>query len=115
MCFRFYSKPLVIVHDLNLMGVPIAPGEAEPPLIVDAHAVLPFSISEQCLQAIPWRRCQVAQFRRAIQLPKLSACDLLDRLKAPAALATVKPLCFHATERPDHQLIIFRLAFNVKR
>jgi hypothetical protein len=35
---------LVIVHDLNLVGISIAPAEAETKLVVDAYAVLSFPV-----------------------------------------------------------------------
>jgi hypothetical protein len=53
------------------------------------------------------------QFGGAVQLPKLSARDALDCLKAPARLPMVKSLSFRATERLGHTL--FWPAFNVKR
>jgi hypothetical protein len=31
----------MIIHDLNVIGVPVSPNKADAPLIVDANAVLP--------------------------------------------------------------------------
>jgi hypothetical protein len=106
---------LMVVNDLNVLCAPITPDEAETPLVVDTNAMLPFPVAMQCFQAIPRWRCQVAQFGSAVQLPKFSARDLLDCLKAPAALAAVKVLSLRTPERPNHKGILFCLACNVKR
>jgi hypothetical protein len=105
---------LMVVNDLHIVRTPIAPYETETPLVVDANTVLAFSLAMQRLQAIPRRRCQVAKFCGAVQLAEFSARDLLDCLKAPAALALVKPLSLQTAERPNHKDSIFCIAFNVK-
>jgi len=93
---------LVIVHNLNKMCVPVAPDEAETPLIVNPNAMLSFSVAVQHFQAVSrWRR-QIAQFCGGRQLSKLSARDLLDSLKTPARLPLVKPLSLRAAERLNH-------------
>src|SRR5438128_5989358 len=44
--FMIFS-PLVIIHDFNLIVVPVAPFEAAPVLVIDPDAVLPLSIAGQ--------------------------------------------------------------------
>jgi hypothetical protein len=95
---------LVIVHDLDFVNVALSPHEAETPLVVNPNAILPFAIPMQCLQAIAGRSCQIAQFRGAVQLPKLSPRNALNSPKAPAGLPTVKSPGFGAAERLDHGL-----------
>jgi hypothetical protein len=51
----------VVVRDLDLVRVPVLPPKTDAPLIVDADAVLPPSVTAQFLQAIPWRTSQVRQ------------------------------------------------------
>jgi len=97
-------KLLVIVDDLNLVGVAVPPNETKTPLIVDPYAMGSLSFPAQCFQMITRRCGQIPQFRGAIQLPELSARDLFDSLKAPTALALVKPLCLGTPERPDHTI-----------
>jgi len=41
------------------MGIPIAPAEADSPLIIYPDAVLTSAIATQLLQAIAWRQSQV--------------------------------------------------------
>jgi hypothetical protein len=94
----------MIVDDLNLVCVPLAPNKTEPPLVVDPDAVLSSSIAVQGFQTIPRRSNQVSQFRSAVQLPKLPARDMLDGLKTPAWLSAVKSPGFGRAERLDHNL-----------
>jgi len=88
----------VIIHNLSFVRVPFPPNKAETPLVVDPNAVLPLPVAVQCLQPIPRGRCQVAQFRGAIQLPKLASPDLLDCPKAAARLPAVKSFGLRAAE-----------------
>jgi len=105
----------MIVHDLNFVSVTLPPHEAETPLVVNADAILPLPVAMQRFQAIARRSCQVAQFGGTVQLPELSSGDAFDSLKAAARLPTVKSPGLGAAERLDHDLIVFRLAFNVKQ
>jgi hypothetical protein len=51
----------MIVHDFHVMRIAIAPCEADPPLVVDANAVLPLAVRAQGFQAIAGRNAKVAQ------------------------------------------------------
>ena len=105
----------MVVDDFNVIGVSVAPNETDTPLIVNPNTMLPFLVAAQRLQTVPGRRDQVTQFRRAIQLPQLATRDVLDRLKTPAAMAVMKPLCLRTPEQFNHQFMVYRTAFNVKR
>jgi hypothetical protein len=94
----------VIVHDLNFVSIALAPNEAKTPLVVNPNAILSLSVAMQSFQAISGRRCQIAQFRGAVQLPELASRDALDSLKAAARLSTMKSLGFRTAERLDHGL-----------
>jgi len=92
----------VIVHDLNFVSIPLTPNEAQTPLIVNPDTVLSLALAAQGFQTVSRRRCQVTQFRGAVQLSKLPPGDALDGLKAAARLSTVKSPGFRAAERLDH-------------
>jgi hypothetical protein len=47
---------IVVVDDLNLERVAIAPDETNAPLVIDPDAVLTSAIAGQCFQAVV-RRC----------------------------------------------------------
>jgi hypothetical protein len=51
----------VIIGDLYVVGIAVAPHEAETELIIDANAMLALSIAVQCFQAITGRDEQVLQ------------------------------------------------------
>jgi hypothetical protein len=51
----------VVVDDLDILSIPLSPPKTDPPLIVDADAVLPRTIARQLLQAIARRTPKVFQ------------------------------------------------------
>jgi len=97
------------------MGISVTPRKTKTPLVVNPDTVLPLPLAAQGFQAVPrWCR-QIAQFRSAVQLAKLSAGDAFHGSKATTGLPVVKSLGFRAAERPDHLSILYRIAFNVKQ
>ena len=52
-------SPFVVVHEFNFPYGIVAPLEAEPPLIVNADAMLTASIAVQGFEAIAWRDLKV--------------------------------------------------------
>jgi hypothetical protein len=42
----------MVIYNLDIVGIAVAPFETDAPLIVDANAVLPFPIAPKQLQAI---------------------------------------------------------------
>jgi hypothetical protein len=58
--------------------MPIRPAEADPPLIVDAYAVLSFPIAFQRFQPVPGRNPEMIERTNLIQIEKLAARRALD-------------------------------------
>ena len=58
---------LVVIHDLHVKSISIAPNETHAILIVDSNAVLPSTITAKPLQVIPWRHPQVIELEGSIQ------------------------------------------------
>ena len=75
---------MVVIDNLDIEGVTPAPDEAQPKLNVDAYAVLPDTVTTQCLQSIPAREAQVVKRRRGVQVVELSEGNFFDRLEADA-------------------------------
>ena len=71
----------MVIYDLNLVGVVVAPDEANPPLVVDANAVLAMAIAPKRLQAIPGRLLEIVQPADAIQIEQLAPCHPLEGTK----------------------------------
>lgn len=96
----------MVVHDLNVVGIPVAPNKADTPLIVDPNAVLSLSVSVERFQPIARRRCQVPQISGNIQLAQLPLSYPLESLKPFYMLPGMKPFRLPRPERLDHQLIL---------
>jgi len=52
----------MIIYNFDVERIPASPNEAQPPLIVDANAVLSGPIAGQCLQVIGWRLPEILEF-----------------------------------------------------
>jgi hypothetical protein len=81
----------MIIHNLNVVGIPVMPNKADAPLIVDADAVLSFPVLVEGFQAISWWRRQVAQLSGNVQLPKFSLRHSLESTKLFHPLPGMKP------------------------
>jgi hypothetical protein len=107
----------VVINNFDLVGVSIAPHETDPPLIVNANAVLTLSISVQRLQPVARRSGQVAQLRCAIELPQFSTSHAFNCPKAPAGHPLMQSAGLRTTERLDHLAVYYgaRLTSSVKQ
>jgi len=52
---------LVVVHDFNLVRVPVTPGKADPPAVVDPNAVLPGAVALQSFEPVAANGPQVRE------------------------------------------------------
>ena len=68
----------MIINNLNIVCIPVLPFETDSPLIVNANAMLSFSIPGQSFKLISRRNSNVLDCRTPIQHPELSKCDLLN-------------------------------------
>jgi hypothetical protein len=66
----------MIVDDLNVCGTFWGPNETHPKLVVYPYRVLSFAITRQRLKTIAWRRSQVAEIVRGVEVAQLPARDL---------------------------------------
>jgi len=94
----------VIVHDLNLVRAALRPAETDPPLIVEANAVLTSTVPTESLQPVPWRDSEILEPSRRIelsQLPKRNTLEVWTEL--PDGLAGEQPLGIPVAEAPNHR------------
>src|SRR6266852_3868924 len=97
-----FCQHLVVVHYLDVVGIPFTPHKTKTPLVVDPDTVLPLTLAAQGFQTVPRWRCQIAQLRSAVQLAKLSAGDPFHGSKASTRLPAVKStLSSRGTGRPQ--------------
>ena len=68
----------MVIHYLNLNYVAILPSKTDPPLFIQADAVLPQAFTSKHLEAIGRRDTQVLQCHGAIQHAQLPEGDLLN-------------------------------------
>src|SRR6266508_3495316 len=83
---------LVIVHDFEVDGTlgAFRPLETDPPLIVDADAILTRSISAQRFEPAAGQRGKVAQRGRRLETVQLQLCRPLNSGKCLDAFARRK-------------------------
>jgi hypothetical protein len=65
----------MIVYDFNIVSVPLAPTEADTPLVIDPNAVLSLPVSSQFLKAISWRDKKIIQLLCRIQQEQFPLSD----------------------------------------
>ena len=95
--------PSVIVGDLDVVGVTVAPDEADPPLIIDPDAVLPTAVSAQRFQTISRRHAQRLESGRRVELNQLPIGDALYLARQPPREPPLEhALGFPITEALDH-------------
>jgi hypothetical protein len=70
--------PLVVVHDLDFPCFTLAPPETNPPLIVDADAMLTASITVQGFEAVAWRNPKVVKLLCRVDGKKFGSRTALD-------------------------------------
>lgn len=57
----------MVIRDFYFVGISFSPLEANPPLVVDAKAVLTLAISRELFEAVAGRNAQVFQLFRGIE------------------------------------------------
>ena len=68
----------MVINDLDIPTISVAPYEADSPLIVDANAVLSPSVTAKRFQAISGRYAQIGKLLSRIDYEKLFASSSLN-------------------------------------
>jgi hypothetical protein len=97
----------VVVHDLDVRRAFRRPNKAHPELVVDPDRVLSLAIARQCLKAVAWRRPEVAEIDRGVEVAQLPArhLDQIGR-KALWTFAIENRLGALIPEASDHTLCV---------
>jgi hypothetical protein len=101
----------VVIDDLDLERIPVAPNEANAPLVVDSDAVLPLSLPSQRLQTVPRWNPQILKRNRPMQ-QQLSSGYTLERAKTRDVSILEEVSRVTRTERPDHPGGVYRSTGN---
>src|SRR5574337_1326430 len=75
---EFLLPHLVVIRNLNVVGVAVAPPKADTPLIVNPDAVLPGTVARQLLEPVAGRDPQVIQRLGCIENEKLPQGGALE-------------------------------------
>ncbi len=103
----------MVVDDLNVIRIRIHPSEAQPPLVIDPNAVLPFSVTGERLQTIPRNSSKVRECSCRLELVQFPLRDASNTLVFPAELTPEDSFGLLVTEGPNHDSRI--LLRHVKR
>jgi hypothetical protein len=68
----------MIINYLYFAGFSRSPDKADPPLVIDANAVLAGTVAGELFQAIPRRRDQVSQIICIVEIEQLPPSRPLD-------------------------------------
>lgn len=106
----------MIVYDLDVLRRAVFPAKADPPLLIDANAVLPRPIALELLQSIPGWYPQFIESDRGIEQQQFAKHHAPQRgRKTPHWLAIKEPLTIAIGETGDHVDIVTLDDNNVKR
>ena len=79
----------MVVHDIDLKGVPVLPAKADSPLVVDPDAVLPASIAAEFLQPVAERHAKIVQILGAVELHSRNPASRLRKLTPSGRLVVL--------------------------
>src|SRR5690348_15691086 len=88
--FSWRSLYAVVIDYSHFERIAILPLEANAPLIVDAHAVLPFAVAFQGFEPICGWNPQIVHGRGVVEHTQLATCDLLDVRRQPSGWRAVQ-------------------------
>jgi hypothetical protein len=91
----------VVIHNLNVIRIPITPSEADAPLVVDPNAVCPGAITPEQFKLVLRRHAKILQAPCLMEVQEFPPRSPLDGLKSTnqAVLKECRRIC--AFERPD--------------
>ncbi|PWC62089.1 hypothetical protein TSH7_15800 [Azospirillum sp. TSH7] len=92
----------MVINDLHLVDAVLAPDEADTPLVVDADAMLPSSISSERFQSVPRWRTQILQHCRSVQHVQSPNSDFGDGTELTDGFAVIQRLGSPITETAYH-------------
>lgn len=82
----------MVVHNFHVQRIFAVPAEANPPLVIDADAVLAFAVVFQRFQMIAIRHAQIIQAARLIQQQQFPPRHALNLVRQPPGRFIVEQL-----------------------
>lgn len=97
----------MVIDDLHVIGVAIAPDKADAPWVIDANAVLTFSFALKGFQMVAGRGSKVAKLRSNLKLPQLPLCDSFEALEPSNPSPLIELFRLSRPEGLDHPTSIY--------
>ena len=92
----------MVIDDFDVVGVSISPLEADAPLVVDAYAELPDTVTGQCLEAVARQGHQIVDRFGVVQNFESSFRLGNAGLELPDSFSFIEGLCIPAAESFYH-------------
>src|SRR5262249_13219854 len=102
--FTLHSYSLMIVGNLHVKGMAVAPHKTNSPSVIDANRVLSLAVTSQSFQLVPWRRGEHAQLCGGVQLQQFPQCHPLEGAEASAVTILEKFLRLLRAKAPVSRL-----------
>ena len=98
-----HGSILMVINDLHVISIALAPFKTNAPLVVDANTVLALTVARQFFEVVGWWYPQILQRVCAIKEFKLPPCTTLDGLRQLARELAPKQFCgFFVRKTLDH-------------
>lgn len=106
----------MVVHDLDPLGAPVLPDEADPPPVVDPDGVLPGAVPAKGLEPVARRHPQVVEPAGGVEHDQLPVGPGVEvRREGSRALPAEQPLRVGAAEAADHSAMLTHGVHNARR
>jgi hypothetical protein len=93
----------MVINDLHVIGIALAPFKTNTPLVVDANTVLALTVARQFFEVVGWWYTQILQRVSAIKQLKLPPYTTLNVLRQLARELAPKQFCgFFVLKALDH-------------
>jgi hypothetical protein len=79
----------MVIDDLDVVGITVAPTKADPPLIVNSNAVLSFSIARKAFKPIAGGSFEIIEAAGVVYLHQFSVRNLHDDVRDAFQEATL--------------------------
>jgi hypothetical protein len=93
----------MIVHDFDVIGVPVPPIKADSPLVVNTDAVPTLSVSLQPFQLVSRKSRKRPEILSRIKHVQFAESLTLDSLEPAHRFTTEEPLGLGVAKGPDHR------------
>jgi hypothetical protein len=109
-------SPFVVVYDLDIPCFTLVPLKADPPLIIDANAVLTASITMQGFEAVAWRNPKVVKLPCRVDSKKFGSRTTLDLVwNPPNRISGEESNRSLVGETLNHNNIAYRVTVRMSR